>query len=75
MKDDPEFNEQIQLMKEADGILIGSPTHYSAIGGTMKSFLDRDFYVIGANGGMLRHKVGAAVVSVRRSGGVATFIN
>ena len=68
-----EVNGWIQLMKEADGLLIGSPTHYAAIGGTMKSFLDRAFYVMGANGGMLRHKVGAAVVAVRRSGGMPTF--
>lgn len=39
----------------------------------MKSFLDRAFYVAGANGGMMRHKVGAALVAVRRSGGVTTF--
>lgn len=64
-------NEWIQKMKAADGIILGSPVHYSAISGTMKSFLDRAFYV--ANTGLLRHKVGAAVVAVRRSGGVATF--
>lgn len=69
--DGDEVNEWIQKMKGADGILLGSPVHYSAIGGTMKSFLDRAFYV--ANGGMLRHKVGAAIVAVRRSGGVTTF--
>mgnify|MGYP002662332509 CR=1 FL=1 len=62
---DDEVNEWIQKMKTADGILIGSPVHFSAIGGTMKSFLDRAFYVTGVNGGMLRHKVGAAVVAVR----------
>lgn len=69
--DNDEVNEWIQKMKMADGILLGSPVHYSAIGGTMKSFLDRAFYV--ANAGLLRHKVGAAVVAVRRSGGVTTF--
>jgi len=70
--EDP-VNEWIQLMKEADGILIGSPVHYSAVAGTMKSFLDRAFYVSGVNGSLLRHKVGAAVVAVRRSGGLPTF--
>ena len=70
--DDP-VNEWIQVMKEADGIILGSPVHFSAIGGTMKSFLDREFYVTGVNNGMLRHKVGAAVVAVRRSGGLPTF--
>ncbi|WP_027626532.1 flavodoxin family protein [Clostridium lundense] len=69
--DNDEVNEWIQKMKEADGIILGSPVHYSAIAGTMKSFLDRAFYVAGS--GMLRHKVGASVVAVRRSGGVTTF--
>ncbi|NRT86574.1 flavodoxin family protein [Clostridium beijerinckii] len=68
-----EVNEWIQKMKEADGIILGSPVHYSAIAGTMKSFLDRAFYVTSVNNGMLRHKVGASVVAVRRSGGVPTF--
>ena len=61
----------MRIQEEADGIILGSPVHYSAIDGTMKSFLDRAFYV--ANNGMLRHKVGAAVVAARRSGGVTTF--
>jgi multimeric flavodoxin WrbA len=68
-----DVNEWIQKMKQADGILLGSPVHYAAIGGTMKSFLDRAFYVTGVNGGMLRHKVGASVVVVRRSGGLPAF--
>lgn len=68
-----EVNEWIQKMKEADGIILGSPVHYSAIAGTMKSFLDRAFLVTSVNNGMLRHKVGASVVAVRRSGGVSTF--
>lgn len=66
-------NEWIQKMKHADGILLGSPVHFSAIGGTMKSFLDRAFFVAGVNNSMLRHKVGASVVAVRRSGGLPAF--
>ena len=68
-----EVNEWIQKMKQADGIILGSPVHYAAVAGTMKSFLDRAFYVTGVNDTMLRHKVGAAVVAVRRSGGLPTF--
>ena len=68
-----EVNEWIQKMKEADGIILGSPVYYSAIAGTMKSFLDRAFYVASSNGGMFRHKVGASVVAVRRSGGIPVF--
>ncbi len=68
---DDEVNGWIRKMKAADGILLGSPVHYSGIAGSMKCFLDRAFYVCGVNGNMLRHKVGASVVAVRRSGGVA----
>lgn len=66
-------NEWIGKMAEADGILLGSPVYYAALSGTMKCFLDRAFYVATANGGPFRHKVGAAVVAVRRSGGIPAF--
>ena len=39
----------------------------------MKCFLDRLFYVSGSNGNLLRHKVAAAVVAVRRTGGSVTL--
>lgn len=68
-----DVNEWIQKMKEADGIILGSPVHFSSIAGTVKSFLDRAFFVTSVNGSLLRHKVGAAAVAVRRSGGVTTF--
>ena len=66
-------NETIQSMKHTEGLIIASPVHYAGIPGTMKSFLDRAFYVSGSNGGLFRQKVGAAVVAVRRTGGSATF--
>lgn len=68
-----EVNEIIQKLKSADGIVIGSPVYYASIAGTMKCFLDRTFFTASANGGLFRHKVGASVVAVRRSGEVATF--
>ena len=55
-----EVNEWIQKIKNSDGILFGSPVHYSAIAADMKAFLDRAFFVQGGNGRMFRHKVGAA---------------
>jgi multimeric flavodoxin WrbA len=67
------LNEWIQKMKQADGIILGSPVYYSGIPGTMKSFLDRVFYVSGSNGNLFRHKVGAAMVALRRSGGSSTL--
>lgn len=69
---DDGVNEWIQLMKDADGMIFGSPVHYSNVGASMKAFLDRAFYV-GANQGLFRHKVGVAVVADRRAGGLPTF--
>jgi len=68
-----DLNDWIQKMKEADGLIISSPVYYAGIPGTMKCFLDRVFYVAGSNGNLFRHKVGAAVVAVRRTGGSVTF--
>jgi len=68
-----EVNEWIQKMKNADGIILGSPVHYASITATLKAFLDRASFVTSVNGALLRHKVGASVVAVRRSGGVPTF--
>jgi multimeric flavodoxin WrbA len=66
-------NETVAKMKEADGIVLGSPVYYSGIAGTMKCFLDRTFYVAAVNGNLFRHKVGASVTAVRRTGGSMTF--
>jgi multimeric flavodoxin WrbA len=70
--DDP-VNETVDRMAEADGIVLASPVYYSGVAGAMKCFLDRAFYVSGAKGGVFRHKVGAALVAVRRSGGSSTL--
>jgi multimeric flavodoxin WrbA len=68
-----DLNQWIQKIKKADGIIIGSPVYYSGIPGTMKSFLDRLFFVSGSNENLLRQKVAAAVVAVRRTGGSVTL--
>jgi len=70
---DDEMNGWVQQMKAADGIILASPVYYAGIAGTMKAFCDRAFYVATANGNLFRHKPGAALVVMRRSGGVATF--
>ena len=67
------LNEWIQILKNADGIILGSPVYYSGISGSMKCLLDRLFIVSGNNGNFFRHKVGAALVALRRSGGSATL--
>lgn len=71
--DDDIVNEGIEKIMEADGVILGSPVHFAAMSGAMKSFLDRAFYVQGSNDGLFRHKVGAAISVVRRSGEIPTF--
>jgi multimeric flavodoxin WrbA len=50
-------------------VILGSPVYYGGVAGTFKSFLDRLFFP----GPDMRYKVGATVVSLRRTGGIATF--
>jgi len=66
-------NEVLPQIVYSDGLLIGSPVYWTGISGSMKAFLDRLFYVSNANGNFLRHKAGASVVAVRRSGGIAAL--
>lgn len=70
---DDDVNEWIRQMKAADGIILAAPVYYAGIAGTMKALCDRAFYVAGSNGGLFRYKPGAALVALRRGGGVATF--
>jgi multimeric flavodoxin WrbA len=69
VRKDDEMNTFIEKMQEADGIIIGSPTYFSNVSTEVKALIDRCGFVAKANDGlMLRGKVGAAVVSVRRAG-------
>lgn len=62
-------NETALKMREADGIILGSPTYYAGIAGSMKSFLDRVFFT---SSRYFRYKVGTSISVVRRAGGVDT---
>lgn len=70
---DDVVNESVQKMKEADGIVLGSPVYYAGIAGTMKCFIDRAFYVAGSNSALFRHKIGAAITVQRRTGGSSSL--
>ena len=68
--DDDPANELLRLMKEADGIVVGSPVYYAGPNGALCALLDRVFY---AGGGVFSFKPAAAVVSARRGGTTAAF--
>jgi len=67
------LNDCIAKMEEADGILLGSPTYFSDVSAAMRALIERVGFVGRANDCMLKRKVGAAVVAVRRAGGIRAF--
>jgi multimeric flavodoxin WrbA len=71
--EDDNVNLYIRQMIEADGIILGSPVYFSMMTPELKALIDRTGYVALANGHLFRRKVGAAVVAVRRAGGIPTF--
>lgn len=66
-------NDCIGRMAEADGIILASPTYFTDVSSEMKALIDRAGYVARANDNMFRRKAGAAVVAVRRAGGIHAF--
>ena len=66
-------NLYIEKMAAADGIILGSPTYFSMMTSEMKALIDRAGFVGRANRDLFKRKVGAAVVAVRRAGGIPTF--
>lgn len=63
-------NELSQKLEKADGLVIGSPVYYGSANGTLMAALQRMFY---SNHSDKSLKVGASIVSARRSGCTATF--
>ncbi|MBW2184319.1 MAG: flavodoxin family protein [Deltaproteobacteria bacterium] len=72
IKDDG-VNDYIKKMMEADGIIIGSPVYFSNVTSEVKAFIDRAGLVARANDNLLKRKVGAGVVAVRRAGATFAF--
>jgi multimeric flavodoxin WrbA len=59
-------NEVAARFDEFDALVVGSPVYYASPNGALLAFLDRFFY--SSSGVDKTMKVGAAVVSARRSG-------
>ena len=70
--DDP-VNGWIEQMRQADGIIMASPTFFADLTPELKALMDRCGFVARSNNNFLRRKVGAAVVAVRRAGGIHVF--
>ena len=59
-----EVVEAAKKLKEADGVVFGSPVHYASISGNMMGFLHRLSWSAGKD---LKYKPAAMVVSARRA--------
>ncbi|WP_333685414.1 flavodoxin family protein [Enterocloster lavalensis] len=65
---DDQVNEAAAKLREADGLVVGSPVYYASPNGSILAFLDRLFM----SGGGFRLKPAAAIASARRAGTTAT---
>lgn len=66
-------NEAIEKMREADGIILGTPTYFANVSTEMKALIDRAGMTTLVNGNQLARKVGGSVVAVRRGGAMQAY--
>lgn len=67
---DDAVNEAAALLKQCDGMVVGTPVYYASANATVIALLDRLFYSSPFD---KRMKVGACVAVARRGGCSATF--
>jgi multimeric flavodoxin WrbA len=67
------LNDCQKKMYESEGIIIGSPVYFGSVTPQVKAFIDRSGYCARAGGYLLKRKVGAGVIAVRRAGAVETL--
>jgi multimeric flavodoxin WrbA len=65
-------NSTMEKMREADGIILGSPVYFLDVTPEMKALIDRAGFVSYANNFPLKNKIGNATVAVRRAGASRT---
>lgn len=68
--DDDPANQCIDLLKKADGVVVGSPVYYAGPTGAVTALLNRVFFL---KESAYAGKPAAAVVSCRRGGASASF--
>lgn len=68
--DDDPVNTCVDLVKKADGIVVGSPVYYAGANGALCAFLDRLFF---GKAAAYAYKPAAAIVNCRRGGAGTAF--
>lgn len=67
---DEVYMNLLDMLKDADGVVVGSPVYYAGPNGSLCALLDRVFFSAGE---ILKGKPACAVVSCRRGGASAAF--
>lgn len=67
------LNSCLEKMYKSSGIIIGSPVYFGSVTPETKALIDRAGYCARTGGFLLKRKVCAAVVAVRRQGAVLVF--
>ncbi|MGO5096391.1 flavodoxin family protein [Agathobaculum sp. LCP25S3_E8] len=70
---DDGVNEIIEKCIAADAIVLASPVYHGGIAGSMKCVMDRIMLAACCGENQFHHKVGAALCTLRRSGGMETY--
>jgi len=71
---DDRVNEFLDIAKDADGFIFGTPVHFAAASGFIVSFMDRVFFTdLQSNKQSFYLKPAAAVISARRAGTTNAF--
>ncbi len=67
------INECIEKMIAADAIILGSPVYFADVSTEIKALIDVAGYVTRGNGHLLKRKLGAGLLAVRRGGALHAF--
>ena len=67
------FNSIFEKLKEADGIILASPSYSANVSSNMQAFLERASVVCDSNTDLLTHKVGVSIATERRAGALNTI--
>ena len=71
---DDAVNDFLELARDYDGFIFGTPVHWAGASGAITSFLDRVFYAdLNGGGNRFLLKPAAVVMSARRAGTTATW--
>jgi multimeric flavodoxin WrbA len=68
LEDDP-LNDIVDMMREADGVILASPCYYGSCSSQMKIFLERAGLILEKGDKGLKRKVGGAIVVNAHDGG------